>query len=292
MGFDNGSLKSSLMRAVGFAGIGGRRVRLHNIVDDAIKRHGNTRAAHRMVSDAIDNDPALMLALIDSLSFRDGLIRHFQTKRAEVLSTTGTVIPFEGRGVGQDAVGSRCGVTHTTNNTAEGGRRAGLKRRESQRNRTRTTEDASREDAGVGQAMCENQASDNHAKKHQNGAGQSARTTKTSGGGQHIAENHSNDTPASRPDGQTRSRISNPRAQAKRAERMNKCLLDTIQINGRALREATPGEALQQAERWHIRACMVKAICQGLVDDKPVGEQIDDADADARAKNVEPNMAF
>lgn len=72
---------------------------------------------------------------------------------------------------------------------------------------------------------------------------------------------------------------------------MRQCALDRIRINGRALRYAKPDEALQQAERWHIDARTVEAICTGLAPDQPVGEQLSDEEANRLADRASKTTA-
>ena len=97
--------------------------------------------------------------------------------------------------------------------------------------------------------------------------------------------------------GSARREASTPKRSGENLDRtgvgreMRNCALDRLRINGRGLRHALPEEALQQAERWHIEARTVEAICTGLVPGVPVGEQISDEEANTRADRASKTTA-
>jgi hypothetical protein len=57
-----------------------------------------------------------------------------------------------------------------------------------------------------------------------------------------------------------------------------------MRINGQALADLKPGEALAWADSHDTRVKQVRAICHGLADDRPIGEQIDAAEAERRTR--------
>ncbi len=63
-----------------------------------------------------------------------------------------------------------------------------------------------------------------------------------------------------------------------------RALLDVLRVNGQPLRTVTAGEALAWSEKMAGDAALVARICRGLQERVPVGDQIDDAEAERRAQ--------
>jgi hypothetical protein len=68
---------------------------------------------------------------------------------------------------------------------------------------------------------------------------------------------------------------------------MRQALLDTIIVNGQRLRDVTAGEALAFAEKQVTTARQIDAICRGLNDMLPVGQQITDEQAEDRWRRAQ-----
>ena len=107
---EQGTFGDKLLSAIGWAGKHGRRARLHSVVDDAIKRHGVGDGAQRAIMDAIDDDPALMVEMLDEIQFRKPLVKRFMQKRIAALRNMGQTIKTPPKG--GDRAGQRLGDTH------------------------------------------------------------------------------------------------------------------------------------------------------------------------------------
>lgn len=106
-----GSFGGKLLAAFGYAGKHGRKARLHGVVDDAIKRHGVGDNAQQAIMDAIDDDPALMVEMLDELKFRRPLVERFMQKRIAALRNQGATIKMPSKD--GDRAGHSKSVTHT-----------------------------------------------------------------------------------------------------------------------------------------------------------------------------------
>mgnify|MGYP001810117610 FL=1 len=62
-------------------------------------------------------------------------------------------------------------------------------------------------------------------------------------------------------------------------ERQGLSPLDSIQINGKRLRDVTAHEALVCAERLEGKAALIKALCAGVPPTGKIGDYIGDAEA-------------
>jgi len=107
---EQGTFGDKLLAAIGWAGKHGRRARLHSVVDDAIKRHGVGDGAQRAIMDAIDDDPALMVEMLDELKFRRPLVERFMQKRIAALRSMGQAIKMPAKA--GDRAGHRSVDTH------------------------------------------------------------------------------------------------------------------------------------------------------------------------------------
>jgi hypothetical protein len=87
-----GSLGDELIRAMSKIGLG-PKVRLQSIADDAVREHGIGQSAVSAVSAAIEDDPALLVEMIDAIKFREPLIRRYLEGRAAALRALGAHVP-------------------------------------------------------------------------------------------------------------------------------------------------------------------------------------------------------
>lgn len=89
-----GSFGEEFMRAMARVGLApSRKVRLHGLADDEVRRHGVGDKAVAAVNAAIEDDPALMLEILDEIRFREPLIRRFLEGRAAALRAQGAHVP-------------------------------------------------------------------------------------------------------------------------------------------------------------------------------------------------------
>jgi len=143
---DLGALGHKLIEAFGWSGKHGREARLHGIVDDAIKHQGVGDKARAAISRALDDDPALMLEIIDELKFRDALVDRFMRKRVAALRERGeTTIKFPRKrdGGGQESRDTQARVARpaTEQDAADGGARAGQRKSDAHSADARTRTD-------------------------------------------------------------------------------------------------------------------------------------------------------
>lgn len=273
-GDDNGGGDTSMSQAMASAGLTTPRQRFDQALKEAVSQASSKHQAMTLLLRALEADPRALLCLFDEHEVAQRVQRHIETAwpqagrgRDQIVSDTqetrvpadktgGTSAQGDGGHIGIDTQHSRA-PTPTQQNGAESAGRAVHHDGDTQFPADRTAPDAGA--AGDG------------------------------GGGHSTRDIHPRGAPSA-----TDRRPGRPKrtgAGTNIGAAMRQCALDRIRINGQALRYAKPDEALQQAERWHIDARTVEAICTGLAPDQPVGEQLSDEEANRLADRASKTTA-